>query len=523
MKSRQLRFCGSTHKSAVHGCFDLPSHLHCARHNGLPRLLNVMSVSYTPHFLDRSNGKSLSSNASKSFHQSGHNAWTVASQPVHPLLQDLFAYYKAFLHTNAPSSGSMTGLEQDNDAYTCHQGDTGSQGLHSVTSSQPDARARAIPHHLAVRFANRPNNVAPLATIIEQGSYSTLNSRGSLLSVGRFPSVRGPENISPVRASHRISRSLEGNVLHGIQEAAPQKQHAPAGVEAHAHPHEGRSSSICNIAKPMTSSIAELPRFPRSQIGDADHDVDGRRSKGFVRGVLQNVRAASKSRSRSSSLTHAAVVETREDRAGASGDNSPLSPMREHDSHNCDNSSENYELSDLAQRLPSSAASTPAVGSQARNRKIPLTNRQSSAQTSSSPSTHDSSLPLFEQASSLASVSRLLPSAAISCSPERTSSVRLVSPEPRDVAYGNVTIRAPTLSTQHTDDTSAQHTFHGAYVSKCSTSSLAQHDRTRETSHNASFCSTLSTSYSGTVLGVDLDLIHETPRSLHQSSSPLPV
>jgi hypothetical protein len=443
-------------------------------------------------------------------------------QSVQPVLQDPFAYYKAFLNTNAPSSGSMAGLEQDDDSYTCHTGGIGPQSLHSVAGQQY-VRARAIPHHLAVRFANRPNNGAPLATIIEQGSYSTLNSRGSLVSVGRFPSVGIAENISPVRASHRVSLSLEEKALHRIQEDAPQEHHAPAGVEAHAHPQEGRSSSIFNIATPMTPSIAELPRSPRSQISEADHDVDGRKSKGFLRGVLQNVRAASKSRSRSSSLTNAAVVETREDRAGTSGDNSPLSQMREHDHRNREISSENCQPPDLAQRLPSSAASTPVVGSQARNRKIVLTNHQPSARASSSPSTHESSLPLFEQVPSLDPVPYLLPSVAAMRSLEHPSSVRLVSPEPRDVAYGNVTIRAPTLSTRHNDGTSAHNTFYGASVSKNSASSLAKHDRTRETSLNASFCSTLSTSYSGTVLGVDLDLTHETPRSLRQSSPPLPV
>jgi hypothetical protein len=488
----------------------------------------VISLRYTPHYSDCSNGKSLSCNASKPLHHSGRNAWTIVdamslpSQPVHPLLQDPFTYYKAFLNTNAPSSGSMAGLEQDDDGYICHQGDIGPQDLHSVASQQY-TRARAIPHHLAVRFANRPSNGAPLATIIEQGSYSTLNSRGSMLSVGRFPSVRVAENISPARAPHQVSQSVEENALHRIQEDAPHEQHAPAGVEAHAHPHEGRSSSIFNIATPMTSSIAELPRSPRSQISDADHDVDGRRSRGFLRGVLQNVRAASKSRSRSSSLIHAAVVETREDRAETSDDNSPLSHMREHDHTSREKSSENSKSSDLAQRLSTSAASTPAVGSQARNRKILLTNYQPSVQTSSSPSTHESSLPLLEHASSLASVSHLLPSAAVMRSLELPSSIRLVSPEPRDVAYGNVTIKAPTLPTRRNEDTSAQHTFYGAYMPKFSASSLAQHDRTRETSQNVSFCSTMSTSYSGTVLGVDRDLTHGTPDSLRQSSSPLPV
>jgi hypothetical protein len=42
------------------------------------------------------------------------------------------------------------------------------------------------------------------------------------------------------------------------------------------------------------------------------------------------------------------------------------------------------------------------------------------------------------------------------------------------------------------------------------------------TSQNASFCSTLSTSYSGTVLGVDLDLQHDNSHSIRRSQSPPP-
>jgi hypothetical protein len=484
-----------------------------------------MSLPHTPHSTDRGNSQILCSIPSS---QSDCAAWSfmdatsVQYQPMQPVLPDPFAYYKAFLNTDASPSGSTNRLEQEDDGYTCNTGTIGLQDFHHI-GTQQHAKARPIPYHLAVRLANRPDGGAPLATIIEQGSYSTLNSRGSLLSVGLHPSARVAENHFPRRASYRVSRSLEDTTLYRIQEDAPQEQYTPAVVQAHAHPQDrGRSPSKFEAASPMKTSFAKLPQFPRSQISDADHEVNRRRSKGFLRGILQNVRAAARTRSRSSSSTHMAVVETRADWQGSS-DNSPLSELQERDHLNREECSANCKASDLTQGPHTCAASTPMAGSRTRNRKISVPDLQLSAPTSSYPSLHESSLPIFEQTSNSESVHDLLQPATVVRSLGLPSSVCLVFPEPRDVAYVGVATRSPTLSTEHRDGTSAQNTFDGVSVPKHSASSLPKHDHARETSRNASFSSTMSTSYSGTVLGVDLDLHQDNPRSVHQSISPLPV
>jgi hypothetical protein len=488
-----------------------------------------MSLPYSSRCSDCSNGQTSSSNTSTLSHQPDYAAWDLAGamdmplQSVQPVLQDPFAYNKAFLNTDPPSSGFINGLTQDNDGYTCHTGIIGAQDLHSV-GRQQQVRARAIPCHNAVGFTSRFNE-APLATIIEQGSYSTLNSPGSLLGVGRFHSLRMAEKSSPDRALNRISCSRDENTLQRIQEDAPQELDVPAVIETHARPQDcGRSQPIVDMLTPMKLFKTELPRSPKSQISDADHGVDNRRPKRSFRGVLHHVRAASRARSRSSSLTHTSFVEAREERPETS-DNSPLSPWQAHSRLKREKHSRNYKAANFVQLPSSSVVSTPTPDYQARSRKMPLPDHQPSALASTSTYSplRKASLPLFEQFSTFGAVPQFLSSSAVMRSLEQSSSVRLVSPEPRDVAYAHVTTRSSMPLTQDSNNASAQNTFDGASVPKYSSSMLTGHDRMRDASLNTSFCSTMSTSYSGTVLGVDLDLQHATPQLVRHSSSPMSV
>jgi hypothetical protein len=473
--------------------------------------------------LDSKTGERFSAGTSRSAYEVGNTALSVMdalgmqAQGLQPTPQDPFMYYKAFLDTDAPSTIIRKDNRRDDDSYTSHLETIGVEAGHNI-GHQQQLRARAIPYHLAVRLANRSNG-APLATIVEQGSYSTLNSRGSLLSMGRIPSLRVAENYSPSRTAHRVSRSLDNYALQRIQEDAHHEHHPTAAVKGFATVQEsGPSHPIFDPALPITSSPSELPRSPGNQISDGDRDTESRRSKGFFRGVLQNVWAASRTRSRSSSMTHAPPVEAREDQRDTSGLNRhcrmPTHILEKRPSH----------FESRVQHPTSSAASTPVADCQARNRKISLTNSPASASASTYPPLLESSLPLFEQDFTSNSVPQLLPPSSATHSRERSSSVRLVPQEPRDVAHNDGTNGASTLSNnQHHDNTVAQYMFNGVPVPQCSASSLNKHDCARETSRNASFCSTMSTSYSGTVLGVDLDLQYETPHQTRHSSSPMPV
>jgi hypothetical protein len=466
-----------------------------------------MSKPYIHQLLDRSNGQSLHTGTSS--YQDGSTAFHLAEemsrepQLVRPVSQDPYAYYKAFSDESGRSSHITHELGQDDDSYTFHTGIIGVQDYTSM-GHPPQARARAAPYHPAVRVANRSNGV-PLATIIEQGSYSTLNSHPSLLGIGRFASRRVAENASPGRASHKGSRSLDETTLHWIREDVPQEQDARVGIDSHARSQGyGRSPSTSDT--PMKASAPIYPHSPRSEVSEGDCEVEGKRLKGFFRGVLQNVRATSRTRSRSSS---ASFVDAREERAETS--DGPL----EYQPH-----SDHHSSIDFAQTSSSSASSTPAVGHKARNRKIVTTHPQPSPDVY--PMLFESSLPLLKQGTGLGAVPHTLPRSAVTRSREPSPSVRLVPPEPRDMAQVDATVGV--TSTLHgSDNKPARHMFDGDPVPHKNASSVLDQNRARDASRNASFCSSMSTSYSGTVLGIDLDLQQEYTPPVRRSSSPMPV
>jgi hypothetical protein len=481
-----------------------------------------MSLPHTSRYSARSNGQGLSCSTRTSSHQSSNAAWNladaigIAAQPQ-PVLQDPFTYYKAFLNTDATASRSTNKMTQDDDGYTRHTGIIGAQDVGSVGGQK--VRARGFPYQLAVRLSNHSTG-APLATIMEQGSYSTLNSRGSLLSLGRLPSLRIAEGDSPGRALHRISRSLDEISLQRIQEDAPQKPIKSPTLEIQAATSQkyARFQQICVLNMPI-ERLPALPQSPRSQISDADHDVNNKRPNGFLRGVLQNVRAASQTRSRSSSSTR---FEAREDRPQTSDSNTPCPlPGNYH-------ATLNNHPGDCRSKNPTpyssfTAMSKPSSDAQARNRKISLTNLQLPAPTSSLPPLQELFSPLHEQISSFVPAPGLFSPLVARSSREQPASVRLVTPEPRDVAHLDVTTTVSTLSNRHNDKISVQLAYQSISTASHSASSLNKHDLVMQTSRNASFCSTMSTSYSGTVVGVDLDIHYDASQQVRRSSSPMPV
>jgi hypothetical protein len=437
-------------------------------------------------------------------------------QRVHHAHQDPSAYYEPSHGPTMSSSSSTHKLAQNDDGYTRPTETIGIHGDQGLDHLQ-HAKMRPVPYHAAVRLANRSNEAAPLATIIEQGSYSTLNSRSSLLSVGRFPSISTAENVSPTCASHRVSQHLYDSALQRIQGNVFRERDPLAGTAAHPKPQfYGSAHPMYNTTTPIKARSLIYPYLPSSQISETDYDADGRPVRQCFRSVLHNVRAASRTRSRSSS---APFVDAQEDRLGST-ESSRLNQLppcgnlnqRTHDDH--------YQISPL-QTSSSSAASTPTAGLQARSSKTSVTCHHISAH--ATPSLVDSSLTILDQESNLGFISHLSPPLAATRPLEPPPSVRLVPPESRNVAC-NAATAGPLTFSNHTDGSaSARYTFYGVTVAHKNASSLLEHDRARETSRNASFCSTMSTSYSETVLGVDLDLEHDFPHSVRRSSSPMPV
>jgi hypothetical protein len=476
-----------------------------------------MALPHNARYSDCSSGHIFSSNPRTRSHRPGCADWSpvdalnVPSQSLQPALHDAFFYYKALLNTDILTDVGTNELLQHDDSHANSTDPIGAQ-----EPERQQCRVRAIPSHLAVRFANRSNG-GPLATIIEQGSHSTLNSCGSLLSAGRFTSMNSAETSSPDRVAHRVSQSLERVTVDHSQENTPQTHLKTLAMEASAILQD--DGPVVDGSTPMEAIIQQLPQSPRSQISDADPDRSDIRPRDFFRGVLRNVRAVSWTRSRSSSLTQTPVIKTRDGRPPTSGNSLLCQPHGEHHHLRQGTCLQNCEKPNMVHGSLA-APSTPVLNPQTTNRKTLITNRPNLAPTSTCQPSHQSSVPLLERSSTSGPVAAMLAPSVAGPSREQPCSVRLVPPEPRDVADVAVTTGA---SKRCNDSKSAQHTFYGVSADSDRASSLHRHDCAKEPSHNASFCSTLSTSYSGTVLGVDLDLQFKTPDSVQHSSSPMPV
>jgi hypothetical protein len=470
------------------------------------------------NLLDRSNRQERASDASTlrygalvaASNLSDKAKPSIPLHSMHAQHHDPFAYYNAFVDTSSSQGSDKDEYTQNSyDGYTCHA--MPEAGDVSDIGGEPPTRARGVPYNLAVRLANRSNG-APLATIVEQGSYSTLNSHGSLLSVGRLPSIRLVENASPSRTSHKVSRSLDENALQRIQEDAGQEKtpRATSGAqEKLPYNDHGKTYPVSDVATSFGSTPLLHSQLEGPQIGETDYcDANNRTVKGFFRGVLHNVRAASRTRSRSSSM-HASRPETSDDSLQNQVQASETSQFSD---DRCDAP---FDLSSSSL----SATATPGCDYHARNRQSSSTYSQSSARPDLPlPNAHP-----HETRTASGTVPQLLPPWAATRSRERSASVRLVPPEPRDTAQNGCSVGAPMLSNEGSDNISAGHAFYGVSVPSNNASSLTEHDRAREASRNASFCSTMSTSYSGTVVGVDVDLEHDFAHPVRRSHSPTPT
>jgi len=479
-----------------------------------------MALPHEAHY-DCSDGYSFSSNPRTRSHILARADWSPAGASPTPLqsqnaLQETFAYYNAILNADASPDGGANDLLRHNESSTRNTDVIGAQ-----EGEGQQCRGRAIPYHLAVRFANRSNG-APLSTIIEQGSYSTLNSGGSLLSASHFPSSNSAGMPSP-GAVHRGSRSLDGSYVDRSPENTPQKHAMAHASDAYRTLSDDyQHHQIIDTTTPITTA-QDLPQSPKTQISEPDPGYGEVRPRDVLRGLLRNVRAASRTQSRSSSSTQTPVVSKRDSRP-ETNDSSPLCQVPG-DYHGPKQAAclAGDNTSNAVQSLFSITPHTPILSSRPTNRKTPLTSHSVAAGEPTCQPSKQPSLPQFKQVHTPEPIRRTLATPDAWPSRDRASSVRLVPPEPRDVACVTVTAGASTSSDRCNDSNSALDTFYGVSVPSNSASSLHKHDCSKQPSQNASFCSTLSTSYSGTVLGVDLDLQFKTPGSVRHSSSPMPV
>jgi hypothetical protein len=476
------------------------------------------------NLLDRSNGQEPTRGPAALDLLNGATA-NPSFRSIPTLQPDPFAYYKAFLGTGSSQlqpqwqGQGRDGhyIAQDHDDYTSHDVIGNGHAQQDMEYAQ-HARARAVPYNLAVRLANRSNG-APLATIVEQGSYSTLNSHGSLLSMGRFPSLRVVENASPTRSSNRISYTPEDHALDRIAEDTRQGHTPKVPSTTYAVPlskDHSDSPRAEDAAIPSAFTTVKPSQSIAHRTGRTDGDASTKNVKSFFRGVIHNVRAASRTRSKSSS-TQMSLAENLDDRPGASEDSLQSQSQASNISQRGDDTIDILYCFPTTSQ-PLGATKVLASDHQARNEQI-------STSTSSSPA--DTVVPsavvgpyTIESQPEFGTVSTLLPPSATTRPRERSPSVRLVCPSPRDSAHEGGSAATPALSNEVKNTILAEHTF---YSAGNNTHSLIEYDRTREASQNASFCSTMSTSYSGTVVGVDVDLQHDFPHPVRPSRPPTPI
>jgi hypothetical protein len=425
--------------------------------------------------------------------------------------QDPFAYYKAFLNTNTNVS-SAWGVNYDGNT---HHPSLEAQSSH-YGGDQQQFRVRPIPYNVAVRFANRSNGI-PLSTIIEQGSYSTLNSHGSPPSVSQYHSVNVNDSISPNLYPHRRSRSLDESTLRRIEEDTYQEQHGCEDVNLHA-PLDDDCENFDKqflAATPIGTGPRDRQLSGYSLTSNTNNDLGSRGLKRFLRGVLHDIGASRHNGSRSSSVTDAHAsdcrgswLDTKEDSSRAQYRNNRVSNGLE--------KRNGPQVSTFGNSLPlsSSPPSQDLPEFKARNRTSLSINKEAdSSARYNPPMVH-----ILPVTSDFDVVSRLSPHFLQPPFSSSSPSEHVPPNTPRDVAGEDTLVESCTQSHCSRDDLSARYIFDGVPLSRINAPSLREYDRARE----ASVCSTISTTYSGTVLGIDLDLHQEYPHSSIERRSPTP-
>ncbi|XP_014552570.1 hypothetical protein COCVIDRAFT_109956 [Bipolaris victoriae FI3] len=415
----------------------------------------------------------------------------------HALRQESLTHQKALVDRGSSrlQASSQPGFAPDRNGCIRHY-TSGVDDVQDCPRQQQYARGRAVPINLAFRLANRSNGV-PLATIVEQGSCSTLNSHGSLLSVCPYASLRVVENTSPnyyvlPRASSRLDgRTLQLNIENGQLESVLDPTTREFSTPSYKD--IGSLSPQDKTTTPSLHTILDRPQALQHQTGETDCDRNSKNVKDLVRGVIHNVRAVSRTRSRSSS-THTPIAEHHHNRQKTS-DDTPNSELCGPD---------RFESENTVLAAPAGVPSAPLDVTQ-----LPAHQHQNrdgrTLNTAFKPS---------------ARLDLLLHKDMLSSHTQIGATHPLSKPSTgKEGCHDNVS----KISTQRGNSNLEGNAFYGVSVSSDATNSWIEVDRAGDASQNASFCSTASTSYSGSVVGVDVDLQHEFPQKMYHSPSSTPV
>ncbi|USP81735.1 hypothetical protein yc1106_09009 [Curvularia clavata] len=437
----------------------------------------------------------------------------------HALHQDTLAYHKALgdISSSPPKVTSQSGRKPVSHGCIRHD----SAGADDVQDyrDQQHARRQAVPINLAFRLGNRSNGV-PLATIIEQGSYSTLESRSSLFNVGPFPSLRVLENISPSCASPKVSPCSDDHALQLITGSARQEQAldlTPRACYKPSYKDIGNLSPRGKTTIPSLQLILNHPQNIQHQSKEIGRDGNSTNAKEFVRGVLHQVRATARTRSKSSS-THTPITEYHEIQPEKSKDDLEGQASASGAFRSDNNSLERPPFEPIA---PLSVTQLSALEQHQSRDARTLTADSGPSARLDFPSCKYPPPPPSSHAQLVVTPQPSKPTTATpKC--QRSCSV-LVDPEPQADLQKGCCREVSELPTYHENPAQIRSAFYSVSVPSNASLLLAENDCTRDASQNTSFCSTVSTSYSGTVVGVDVDLQHEFPHTVRHPRLTTPM
>jgi hypothetical protein len=420
--------------------------------------------------------------------------------------QDPFVHYRAFLRTNVSSAWGV------NDNRDTHHAVSLSAQSNQYCGDRQQFPVRPVPYNVAAHLMN-PSNGVPLSTIIEQGSYSTLNSHGSPPNIDRYPPAKANDNVSPNQHPHRGSRSSYEIALHKIEEDNQHEQHVCKNIHSHVQPEDDRGvfDKQCFAAMPIRSSPCDRQLSEGFPTPDIDNDLASKGLKGIMRGVLHNVRASRRD-GQWSSMINTPACNSRGGRLDTKEDSSQ--PQRRISENHMSSLDMNRPRHDS---LLSSSSPLPHDLSRFETRNGTSLSINTDTEHTTPQYPHILHLP-----PTVSEFPRNLGSSPLFLLPQETSSSpgeHAPSTIPHDVARETSSAGPYALSRRSRDDVSACYTFDGVLLYGSNAPSLKEYDRERE----ASICSTVSTTYSGPVLGIDLDLQQEHAHTLAARRSPMPA
>lgn len=403
---------------------------------------------------------------------------------------------------------------RDNNAHVIDRGGHGHMGGTALARAEAIVKEKQITHvrdtcNPPVRLANRSNGV-PLATIIEQGSHSTLRIHGSLYIPECIPPAsRARRGLHTQASPHELGRTQEQRAPEDAEQDITQ-DHSLCFTKKHflessscdgvsiSHVSNGRADITKRTG--LSTISAQPLEVELEPVTITEYDED-RHGTGPCRAISQSARSTTEAYHRPPPVSHPSIVESRHGRAGTS-DSRPRSHLPSFHAFQTI-----YDKTDHLHSAEASYRSYTLLSGpkpQARNQMI------SASRSCETTCSHPPLLSFVPSRPELDSICGHKitppPSSDVTHSPVQTDSVGSWYHKPRDVAYDGSQPASSTLSHVNGGVTSAQHVVIGLSSHDEAFLSSTESAHLKNTSPNGSLCSSLSTSYSGTVLGVDVDL-----------------